>query len=310
MNRFTLFFCVMIFCISCEKEPHFAGIEGITFENYPKVDGSTSARALNQMVACKLLGLRYEWMLSFSEEWSLTSEDIPKKYEDFLWERIKTSQTHGAFMNLIDGSVDIILTHRTVSPDEKAHADALGVTLIETSIASDAFIFVVHPNNPVKSLTVGEIRKIYTNEITNWSEVGGNNAEIKVYTRPINSGSAEVFRTLVMDGLEAADFPFGIMINPMYGVFIAMMQDENGICYTFNNYAEIIARRPDVSKIAINGILPNDNTVKDRTFPFISEVCVAIRSDLSRNTMAFKLYGWLQSENAKSTLIECGFVPK
>ena len=62
-------------------------------------------------------------------------------------------------MNLIDGEADIILTHRTISPDEKTHAGERGVTLIETPIASDAFVFVVHRNNPVKSLLVSEVRK-------------------------------------------------------------------------------------------------------------------------------------------------------
>jgi len=304
--------CAFFICTSCNKEPKkdFIGIEGISFDNYPKVDGSTSARALNQMVACKLLGIRYEWSNYFSEEWYLISEDIPNKYENFLWEQIKTSQTHGAFMNLIDGDADVILTHRTISPDERAHADAVGVTLIETSIASDAFVFVVHPNNPVKSLKVDEIQKIYTKEITSWSEVGGNNSDISVYSRPRNSGSEEVFRTLVMKGLEPFNFPEAVQINPMYGVFVTVFNDEHGICYTFNNYAEVIARIPDVPKLSINGIFPDDGTVKRSIYPFISELYVSIRSDLDRNSMAYKLYEWLQSENAKSTIIECGFIPK
>ena len=310
MNRFAFIFCVIILFTSCDKESHSVGIEGISFENYPKVDGSTSSRALNQMVACKLLGISYEWTKWFSEEWYLNPKNIPKEYEDFLWERIKTSQTHGAFMNLIDRNADIILTQRTISPDEKAHADAVGITLIETSIASDAFVFVVHPNNPVKSLTINEIQKIYTKEIINWSEVGGNNASMQVYSRPRNSGSEEVFRTLVMNGLNPADFPEAMQLNPMYGVFITMLTDEHGICYTFNNYAEIITRIPEVPKIAINGIIPANNTVKNKMYPFISEVHVAIRSDLDHNSMAYKLYEWLQSESAKSTIIECGFIPK
>ena len=50
--------------------------------------------------------------------------------------------------------------------------------------------------------------------------------------------------------------------------------------------------------------------VKNRTYPFIAEVHVAIRSDLDPNSMAYKLYEWLQSENAKYTIAECGFLPK
>jgi len=331
MNRFlvkVLVSCAVMFYASCDKnepkdEEDIVGIENISFENYPKVDGSTSTRALNQMIACKLLGVRCEWkklgptsptLEPMYYEWIVSPEmeDIPKQYgEDFFINRVKTSQTHGAFMNLIDGEADIILTHRTISPDEKVHADSKGVTLIEMSIALDAFVFIVNPNNPVKSLTVNQIQKIYTGEITNWAEVGGVNEDIRVYTRPRNSGSEEVFRTLVMKDLEPADFPAVSEIGGMSQVFGEVI-GWNGICYTFNNYKDMIVRVPDIEvpKIAINGIFPDDETVRNRTYPFISEVSVAIRSDLDHNSMAYRLYEWLQTTNVNPILTECGFIPK
>jgi len=320
MNRIVLVvvlvLCAVIISTSCGKnEPdEFVGIEGISFENYPKVDGSTSASVLNVMVGCKLLGVPYRWIEpGVFTEWTLHPkyEELPEQYLNFFWQYIKSSQTHGAFMNLIDGEADIILTHRTISPDEKAHADELGVQLIEMPIALDAFVFVVNKSNRIKSLTVEQIQKIYTKEITNWSQVGGNNASIKVNTRPRNSGSEEVFRTLVMSGLEPADFPEA-SIGGMWQVFGEILNNVDAICYTFNNYKNLQARVPDneVPVIAINGIFPNENTVKNGTYPFISKVYVTIRSDLDRNSMAYKLYEWLQTENAKSTIIECGFIPK
>jgi phosphate transport system substrate-binding protein len=295
-------------------EPGFIGIENISFENYPRVDGSTSSNILSTMVACKLLGVRYKWMPPLVEEWFLqyNFNDVPEPYKyEFFGKRVMTSQTHGAFMNLIDGNADIILTHRTISPDEKAHADAIGVTLIETAIALDAFVFVVNEENAVKSLTVNQIQKIYTKQITNWSQVGGNNAEMKVFTRPRNSGSEEVFRTLVMNGLEPADFPEA-QIGSMAWVFSEVINDKNSICYSFITYKDLQARKPCdvVPVIAINNICPSESTVKNGTYPLISKVHVAIRSNLDRNSMTYKLYEWLQSENAKYTITECGFLTK
>ena len=321
MNRLILFsvlgLLAAILLVSCEKkepkEEEIVGIEDISFENYPKVDGSTSATVLNTIVACKLLGIRYTWT-TLVQEWHVSphNPDIPEPYRYvFFGTHVLTSQTHGAFINLIDGNADIILTHRTISPDEKAHADALGVTLIETPIALDAFVFVVNKNNPLKSLTISQIQKIYTGEITNWSQVGGNNENIKVFTRPRNSGSEEIFRTLVMDGLEPAAFP-EVAIGSMYFVFWEVKENQSGICYSFRTYKELQARVPDseVPIIAVNNVFPDKNTVNNKTYPFISEVHVAIRSDLNHSSMAYKLYEWLQSENAKSTIIECGFIPK
>jgi phosphate transport system substrate-binding protein len=161
-------------------------IDGITFENYPRVDGSTSTKPLNALIACKLLGIRHEWQSNLVGEWSvaLNEEDIPEDYAGFYGERIKATQTHNAFVNLIDSNADIILTHRTISPDEKAYADGLGVTLIETSIAIDAFVFLVNTNNPIKNLSVNQVQRIYTGEITNWQQVGGDNLAITAFTRP------------------------------------------------------------------------------------------------------------------------------
>jgi phosphate transport system substrate-binding protein len=311
----VLALAAIITCTSCgkdEPEEVFKGIENISFDNYPKVDGSTSSNILNTLVACRMLNLSYEWMPpGITTEWTLmvNYEDLPEEHKSFFYERVRTSKTHGAFMNVIDGTADIIITPRTISANEKVYADSLGVTLIETPIASDAFVFMVNKNNPVKSLTIEQVQKIYTGEITNWSQVGGNNADIQVFTRPRDSGSEETLRELVMDGLEPGDFPASA-IGGMMQVFGEILYNEDAICYTFNNYKELQARVPnsEVPVIAINGVYPSRKTVKNGTYPFIPKICVAIRSDLDQNSMAYKLYEWLQSDYAKSTITESGYV--
>ena len=303
-------------CCACTQDPEnpatVQGIGDITFANYPRVDGSTSCRHLHVIVGCKLLNIPYTWLPPLVNEWTVVprQEDIPKGYETFFHEHLKTSQTHGAFMNLIDGNTDMILTHRTLSPDEKAHADATGVTLTETPVALDAFVFVVNKNKPVESLTVQQIRDIYTKRITNWQQAGGRNADMQVYTRPRNSGSEEVMRELVMGGEEPADFPES-EVGAMIHVFHEILYNEDAICYTFNNYKELIARRPDsdVSKIAVNGVFPSDETVSNGTYPFIAKVYVAIRSDLDKKSMAYRLYEWLQTADAHTAFTESGYIP-
>ncbi|MDR1859595.1 MAG: substrate-binding domain-containing protein [Bacteroidales bacterium] len=288
------------------------GIEDIAFENYPTVDCSTSARAVSVAAACKLLGIDYYWREPIAFEWTMepVAGAVPDEYSDFFSTRLLFSKTHGAFENLINGVADIIITHRTISPDEQTLADEKGVSLIEKSIALDAFVFVVNKNNPVKSLTVSQIQGIYTGEITNWAEVGGNNAAIKVFTRPRNSGSEEIFRTLVMGDLEPAEFPESD-IGSMIQVFNEVIDNEDGICYTFNNYKNMVARNPTdvVPVIAVNGISPTEQNVENRSFPFIAEVHVAIRSDLNHNTFAYKVFEWLQTKNANTVLTDCGFIP-
>jgi len=318
MSKAAIFLLVAIIaCTGCRKDRQgekFTGIENISFENYPRLDGSTSASVLNVTVACKMLGVPYQWINpGLTTEWMLIPvyEKVPEPHKSFFGERLKSSKTHEAFINLVDGNADIILRSSTASPDEKAYADAKGVAVTETPIASDAFVFLVNKNNPVKSLTIEQIQKIYTGEITNWSQVGGKNAAIRVFTRPRNSGSEEVFRALVMGDLEPADFPESY-IGGMMPVFAEVKGDENAICYTFSNYKNLQARVPDseVPKIAINGIFPGEGTIRNGTYPFITKLYIATRSDLDHNSMAYKLYEWLRSANAKPTLTECGFIPE
>lgn len=314
LRVFVLLFCFVSYAYAGIPDNGQDLVNEVNFENYPRVDGSTSTKPLNALIACKLLGIRYEWESGLLPEWSvlLDPEDIPEEYSGFYGERIKVSKTHGAFMNLIDGNADIILTHRTISPDEKAYADGLGITLIETSIALDAFVFLVNKNNPVRDLTVNQVQRIYTGEITNWKQVGGNDMEIMPFTRPRNSGSEEIMRSLVMGDLKMGEFHENSEIVTMAGVFPEVRDNISGFCYSFNFYKDVMVRVSDdnVPKIAINGIFPNENTVKNGTYPFIAEVHVAIRSDLDRNSMAYKMYEWIQTEAANAVISESGYIPK
>ncbi|MDR2883274.1 MAG: hypothetical protein LBU98_05815, partial [Alistipes sp.] len=146
-------------CVGCGKddvpqpEPEeFVGIEGLSMENYPRVDGATATWALNRMIACKLLGVDYVWSESIGGGERVVLADYEQfenwdeysAFDDFLRERIPNSRTHGAFMNLVDGEADIIVVSSRPSPEEKAHADEAGVTLVETPIALDAFVFIVN----------------------------------------------------------------------------------------------------------------------------------------------------------------------
>lgn len=308
-----IFFRLALIClvfISCKKETvnlPFA-IEGITIENYPKVDGSTSTDPLNRLIACKLLGYNYKWeqALVMNGLWYL-STDIP---QEFVTDRLKSSQTHNSIINLIDKQADLILSAREMSPDEKEYADNAGVSLIETPIALDAFIFVANLSNPVKSLTTKQVQDIYTGKIKNWKEVGGNDKTIKPYIRNQNSGSQELMETLVMQGLKIADFnvDYEPELPSMYMVFSTLRSDVDALGYTVYYYKEQIVRGKLVKSLAINAVEPTEKTIKNRTYPYIAEVYVAIRSDLDKKSMAYKLYELLKSEAAKSVIAESGYI--
>jgi phosphate transport system substrate-binding protein len=76
-----------------------------------------------------------------------------------------------------------------ISDEQQAAADAANFELLKEAVAREGFVFVTNPDNPVKSLTEDELRGIYAGEITNWAEVGGDNAPIYAYQRNLDSGS-------------------------------------------------------------------------------------------------------------------------
>ena len=94
---------------------------------------------------------------------------------------------------------DMTKHHRTGSTQESI--------VTKADVKWDALTFMVNNSNPIECLSVEQIRKIYTGDITNWQEVGGEDMLITPYVRNRNSGSQEKFETMVMDGLEIKKFP-------------------------------------------------------------------------------------------------------
>jgi phosphate transport system substrate-binding protein len=305
----------IILIVSCNTEtddidPRLQIIEGFTFDNYPKVDGSTSTEPLNILIACKLLGIRHEWHMDSDRIWRI--RPILNSYENFVnfWRIINTSQTNQSFINLINKEADIILTARKNSLDEKTYANARGASLIETPIALDAFVFIVNPANPINTLTIEQIQGIYTGKITNWKELGGNDAQIYPYVRNPNSGSQELMETLVMRDMNMADLPISHeIIFSMGGVFEYVQSNINAISYTVFFYKENILRDLNTKSIAIEGIIPSKENIINSSYPLVTEVFAVIRSDLDRLSMAYKLYEFLQTELGKQVINESGYIP-
>ncbi len=311
--RHSIYVKLLLLCLlagACKKEtvPTLV-IAGITLENYPKVDGSTSTDPLNKLIASKLLGYSYQWERAFflNDTWYV-STTLP---HEFVAERLKSSQTHHSIINLIDKNADIILSARKMSPDEKEYADGKGVSLIETPIALDAFIFVANLDNPVQSLTHQQVQEIYTGKIKNWKEVGGSENPIKAYTRNQNSGSQELMESLVMQGLHTAELEvdYEPEIPNMSGVFVRLRHDVHALGYTVYYYKEQIVRDELVKSLAINGVRPEKRFIQNRTYPYVAEVYATIRSDLDRNSMAYRLYELLQSAEGKKAIAESGYIP-
>lgn len=108
---------------------------------------------------------------------------------------------------LIDGTTDIAQASRKMKAKEIDQAKANGVDPREIQVATDALSVVVHPDNPISELTIAQLSAIYTNQITNWKDVGGDDAPIVALSRDTNSGTHVFFKEHVvqMKGLPTED---------------------------------------------------------------------------------------------------------
>jgi phosphate transport system substrate-binding protein len=287
-------------------------LEGLTTETYPTTDGSTSTHPLGVIVACKTLDVPYKWGWSL---WEGTESILPNAStpeEESIAENISSKVTHhgthDAYVNLIENKTDLILIARLPSDDELDLAESLDVELKTKAIALDAFVFILNKTNPVNDLSIQEIQKIYTGNITNWGEVGGTETIINPYQRNPNSGSQELMEKLVMRDLEMMDAP-NLILMGMIGPINMLSWDEDGIGYSVYFYEEFMAPNEKIKLCAVNGILPNYESIRTRTYPYTTEVYAAIREDLDEDSQVNNLFKWLQSSEGQEVIKECGYVP-
>lgn len=292
-------------------------LEGLSVESYPVVDGSTSARPLQQQIACHVFGLKCTWTegILFDETRNILPDfENPGSEEEALFLfNLQHSGTHDSYMNLIKGDAEIILVARQPSDDEIMAAKLRGITVDYRPVALDAFVFLVNVENPVETLDVDDIRKIYTGKITSWEEIGvdleiDGNRLITPYRRNENSGSQELMEALVMKSEKMADLP-DLLLYGMMGPYNAIGGDVLGLGYSVYFYASYMLPTETVRIAAVEGVLPTYETISEGTYPFVTEVYVAVRGDAAPESTAIQLRNWLLTPNGQAVVAESGYVP-
>jgi phosphate transport system substrate-binding protein len=294
---------------------------GITLDNYPSVDGSTSAQPLLAKAACSVFGVKSTWVHSETDDsrtlWAHDYEEVlnsPESYHakialyDLINKLIHYNGTHEAYVNLVNGRADLILVARLPSEDELLLAKKREVPLESRPVALDAFVFLLNPSNPVETLTIEQIRGIYSGRIVNWREVGGPDAAIRPYQRNRNSGSQELMQKLVMKERAMIKAPDLLVEALMSSSFLTINQDVQGIGYSVYYYQEFMAPSDRAKSCAIENVVPTSETIRSRRYPFVTEVYVVVRRDLTPEHPARRLRDWLLSPTGQRMVEQTGYV--
>lgn len=257
-----------------------------TDENYPKVDGSTATAPLAEAFEADFKG---------------------KKIDEV---NVEHSKTHKAYEKLINKELDLILV-TSPSEDEEKLAEKANVELEVTKVVNEGFVFFLNKNNPVNSLTVEQIQKIYSGEITNWKEVGGNDEEIIAYQRPKNSGSQTGMLNLVMKDKKIKDAPKEDIAMSMSDIIDAVSNYDNkesAIGYSYYYYANTMYLSDEIKLLKVNGVEPNNDTIKNGEYPILTAYYIVNRKD-DISSEAASLKENMLSTRGQKVAEEAGYVP-
>jgi len=168
---------------------------------------------------------------------------------------------------LLDGSTEIAMASRKIKFDEKLKFQNAGKTTVEKTIAWDALAVIVHPSNKVSQLTRQQLEDIFTGKITNWSQVGGANMKIVVYSRETSSGTYEFFKESV---LENKNYMASVLSMPATGAIIqSVSQTQGAIGYVGLAYLNDNVKALKVSYDGINYVAPSYANAKNKSYPVV-----------------------------------------
>lgn len=212
---------------------------------------------------------------------------------------------------LINGTVDIANASRQMKPEEFEAAAANGAEPVEFVVARDAIAVVVHPSNPVDTLTFQQISDIYTGRITNWQDVGGEDRPIVLLSRESNSGTYVYFlENVVRMGNEDSELFFspGTLLMPSSeGITAEVTRNPNAIGYDGLGYVTPEQKVVGVSEEPGNPfVMPSVETVNDDSYPIARPLYMYTAGEPTGRIGTY--LQWVIGEG-QSVVPEIGFVP-
>ena len=194
-----------------------------------------------------------------------------------------------------EGRCDIGLSSRNLKDSEKEQG------LVGTVLAYDGIAVIVNPENTVEDLTVEQIAAIYTGEITNWSEVGGIDAEIVLIGRDASSGTRSGFEEIV--GVEdACQYRQELTSN---GDVLTTVASKPGAI----GYASVATVKDTVKTLKVNGVAPTNDSVKDGSYAIQRPFVLVTKEGTALTETAQAFFDFITSEAAREVITAAGVVP-
>ena len=193
-----------------------------------------------------------------------------------------------------EGRCDIGLSSRALKTEETDKG------LVGTVLAYDGIAIIVHPDNNLTDIDIETLAKIYTGEITNWSELGGADGEIVLIGREPNSGTRDGFESIT-DTKDACKYRQELTSTG--DVIAAVASNPNAI-----GYASLSALKDTVKALSVDSIAPTEATVKDGSYKVQRPFVLVTKKDAKLSDAAQKFFDFITSEDAVPIINNAGAV--
>ena len=269
-----------------ETEPE--NLFRFTRENLPRLDGSTACVPLAEALCAVLLGESRE-----------SVQDL-----------VHFNRTTQSFRNLMSGNCDLLIVGE---PNASVYTEMEenGFEYDLETLGRDGLVFLVNEDNPVDNLTTDQIRAIYTGEITNWKEVGGNDAPIIPIQRNEGAGSQALIKKLIMKDVPMMEAPAEYIASAM-GELMEVVKSydssANAIGYSVYYYAHDMEMAQGLKLLKVDGVEPCKQTIRDREYPHLNDYYCVIPASAEADSPTRILYEWLVTEEGQRLIAQEGYV--
>ncbi len=193
-----------------------------------------------------------------------------------------------------EGTCDIGLSSRALKDEEKAAG------LKETILAYDGIAIIVHPDNPVSDLTIEQIAQLYTGEVTNWKDVGGNDAEVVLIGREAASGTRDGFESITGTKEKCQ---YRQELTSTGDVITAVSQNPDAI-----GYASLASIKDSVKALNVDGVTPGEDTVKDGSYKVQRPFVLVTVEGKALTHVAQAFFDYATSPDAAAIIAKAGAV--
>lgn len=259
--------CVIIYMVFTGELPKFNSRSSLNNDEIVSSDGVILAK--NELPKLDAVGISQSLMTAVIKDFTQDNNISEKE--------LNYSSSEEGFNKLLNGDIDVLFS--TYPTEEMISlAETQEINLSITPIAKDGLVFFVNSANPVDSLKVSDIQKIYTGDVKKWSEVGGDDLNIKAFQYPDNSSTQEEMTSNVMKKLKIIDAPKDVFYNKKFGDINDLIglydNTKEALGYTYYYEAKLLYdvanEKEDAVKILkVNNVEPNYDTIKIEEYPII-----------------------------------------